>query len=131
MGPAAKKRRRQHMQYDEVTEIPKDTYQAYVNDRSSITRKQLVDYTVFLPHYSPLMPSLTTTFTDMCPSLANTLLRGAEVAEKRRQLMAEVEHAAFGGPIPLAAQDAALQAAAGPSPSAQGRQSPWFHLCLV
>merc|ERR1711920_588006 len=76
----------------------------------------LVDYTVFLPHYSPLMPSLTTTFTDMCPSLANTMLRGAEVAEKRRQLMAEIEHAAVGGARTLAAQDAALQAAAGPSP---------------
>eukprot|EP00928_Gymnodinium_smaydae_P076935 TRINITY_DN6003_c0_g1_i2.p1 TRINITY_DN6003_c0_g1~~TRINITY_DN6003_c0_g1_i2.p1 ORF type:complete len:656 (-),score=142.63 TRINITY_DN6003_c0_g1_i2:71-2038(-) len=97
-GGAPKRRRRTYFIFDEATEIPKDTYQKYVNDRSSITRKDIIDYTVFLPHYAPSMPQFTTTFTDLCPALVDCLLKGTEVAEKRRRLLQEAE-----GPMPLLA----------------------------
>jgi len=86
-----KRRRRVNILMDELTEIPKETYQAYVNDRSSITRKNLLDFQVLLPHNTPNMPSFTTTFTDLCPSLVQCLLLGTEVAEKRRRSAHEAE----------------------------------------
>lgn len=87
----AKKRRKAHFIFDDATEISKEVYNSYVNDRTSITRKSLVDYSVFLPHYSAAMPHFTTTFTDLCPSLVESLSWGAGVAEKRRRLMQREE----------------------------------------
>eukprot|EP00927_Polykrikos_kofoidii_P033500 TRINITY_DN28329_c0_g1_i1.p1 TRINITY_DN28329_c0_g1~~TRINITY_DN28329_c0_g1_i1.p1 ORF type:complete len:818 (+),score=181.41 TRINITY_DN28329_c0_g1_i1:308-2761(+) len=100
----SKRRRRTFFILDEATEIPKETYQGYINDRSGITRRNPVDYTITLPHYSPNIPNFTTTFTDLCPSLVQCLLMGSEVAEKRRRLMQQAEGAGrFGlfasGPI--------------------------------
>lgn len=45
------------------------------------------DYTVLLPHTSPNMPTLSTTFTDLCPALVETLMMGRQAAEKRRRVM--------------------------------------------
>lgn len=87
----AKRRRRTHFEYDEATEIPKETYQGFVNDRSAITRKNLLDYTILLPHYSPNLPNFTTTFTELCPQLCETLLLGSRMAEKRRKQAQEEE----------------------------------------
>jgi len=86
MDSVAKRRRRGFFQYDEVTEIPKDMYQGYVNDRSHITKKNMLDYTILLPHYAPHLPNFTTTFTEVCPELSEMLRWGSEVALKRRRL---------------------------------------------
>lgn len=90
----AKRRKKAYFIWDEATEIAKDTYEQFVCDRGTITRKNVMDYKIFLPHFAPHLPHFTTTFTDLCPSLASCLLQGSEVAEKRRRLMQEVE-----GPI--------------------------------
>eukprot|EP00406_Dinophysis_acuminata_P041400 CAMPEP_0179371468 /NCGR_PEP_ID=MMETSP0797-20121207/85741_1 /TAXON_ID=47934 /ORGANISM="Dinophysis acuminata, Strain DAEP01" /LENGTH=539 /DNA_ID=CAMNT_0021087321 /DNA_START=67 /DNA_END=1687 /DNA_ORIENTATION=+ len=94
-GPV-KRRRRAFFICDETTEIPKEIYQGYVNDRSAITRKNLLDYTVFLPHYSPNLPNFMTTFTDISPLLCESLRWGTEVAEKRRRLAQEAEFNVLG-----------------------------------
>lgn len=87
-APLAKKRKRGFI-FDERTEIAKETYQGYVNDRSAITRRTLMDYAILLPHYSPNLPNLTTTYTDICPSLAQGLLQGMAIASKRRLAASE------------------------------------------
>lgn len=110
-----KRRRKTYFIFDEATEIPKEQYQGYVNDRTAITRKNTVDYSVFIPHYAPGLPNFTTTFTDLCPSLMESLRKGSEVADKRRRLMAEAERSATGGGADAARQ--AAWAAAGASSS--------------
>lgn len=89
--PQAKRRRRQGIILDEPAEIPRDIYQAHVNDRSAITRNNSLDYAVWLPHHSPSLPEFTTTFTDLCDPLAHCLRLGAEMAEKRRRVQQELE----------------------------------------
>jgi len=90
--PQMKRRRRTAFIFDEVSEIPKETYQGYVNDRSSITKNNTLDYTVFLPHYSSNLPNFATTFTDLGESLCQCLLMGSQVAERRRRLRQEAEN---------------------------------------
>lgn len=92
-GSLASSRRRRRAMFilDDSTEISKEVYQNYVNDRSAITRKEWTDYAVWLPHYSPNLPSFSTTFTDLCPALVDGLLWGADVAEKRRKLTQDAE----------------------------------------
>mmetsp|Transcript_44202 Transcript_44202/g.127704 ORF Transcript_44202/g.127704 Transcript_44202/m.127704 type:complete len:571 (+) Transcript_44202:2-1714(+) len=80
------KRRRRTYEFDEQTEIPKEVYNHYLRDRSSITRKHFLDYTVTLPHTSPQLPGYSTALTDLCPALLDTLARGRAAAEKRRRL---------------------------------------------
>lgn len=88
--PLEKRRRRGCcFVFDDPTEIPKETYQGFVNDRSSITKKNPLDYTIFLPHSSPSFsdPPFTTTFTDLCPALVECIKLGQQVAARRRQLL--------------------------------------------
>ncbi|CAE8609126.1 unnamed protein product, partial [Polarella glacialis] len=92
-APLAKRRRKVFFVADEMTEIPNDTYRGYVDDRTGITRKSVLDYTMMLPHYSQQLPLFTTTFTDMCPSLCEGIVNGSEVSEKRRRLAQETEFA--------------------------------------
>jgi len=90
-APLVKRRRRAYFVFDDKTEIPREQYQGYVNDRASITQRSCMDYTIFLPHYAPSQPNFTTTFTDLCSALVESLQRGTEVAEKRRRIMQEAE----------------------------------------
>jgi len=84
-----------------LIEIPKETYKGYMNDRSSITRKSALDYSMLLPHNAPTMPLFTTVFSDMCHTLTQCITWGKEKAEKRRRIVLEGEpgiHSGVGGP---------------------------------
>jgi hypothetical protein len=98
LAAISKRRRKGHLVVDDETEIPKEVYQGYVNDRSKITRKTLLDYSVLLPHYSESLPNFTTTFTDLCAPLCEQLTWATEVAEKRRRLAQEAEFAGIPPP---------------------------------
>jgi len=110
--PTVKRRRRAFM-FDDPAEIPKETYQGYMNDRSGITRKEDSQYdsTIMLPHNHPSMPRFTTTYTDMCNSLIQCLSWGSQVADRRRHVLAMAESSAvpmaLGGMWPEAAAPAA------------------------
>merc|ERR1712224_1127369 len=64
--------------------------QSYMNDRSSITKKEdkRYDTTIILPHNHSSMPQFNTTYTDMCNPLIQCLSWGSEVADRRRAVMA-------------------------------------------
>lgn len=85
------KRRRLESIFDEVTEIPRDSYQRYVVDRSAITLKKAMDYTIVLPLCSPSLPNFTTTYTELCPQLNDMFRWGTLAAAKMRQEEAERE----------------------------------------
>jgi len=85
----ARKKRRTYFLADEVTEIPKETYKGYLNDRKAITNNDIIDFKLLLPHTSPLLPNFTTTFSDVCKTLSEPILMGSQVAEKRRRLYRE------------------------------------------
>lgn len=87
----ARKKRRTYFLADEVTEIPKETYKGYLNDRTAITNRDNLEYSLLLPHNSPLLPNFTTTFSDVCKTLVEPIILGSEVAEKRRRLYREDE----------------------------------------
>jgi len=94
-GPV-KKARKSYFLADEVTEIPREEYQGYMNDRSSITRKTVVDYSIVLPHYSPNLPNFTTSFTDFGATLCEAIRWGSEVAEKRRRISQDPDFPGYG-----------------------------------
>lgn len=87
----ARKKRRTYFLADEVTEIPKETYKGYLNDRTAITNRENLEYNLLLPHNSPLLPNFTTTFSDVCKTLVEPIILGSEVAEKRRRLYRDGE----------------------------------------
>lgn len=71
--------------------MSKQMVESYVRDRSAITRRNLVDYSVLLPHYSPHLPNFTTTFTELCPPLCEVFRHCSQFAEKRRRRAEEEE----------------------------------------
>lgn len=98
--PAFKRRKRGFM-FDDPIEIPKDVYQGYINDRTSITRKDEFETSILMPHYHPIMPQFTTTYTDMCKSLIQCLAWGTQVAERQRAAAAMAEAPAGGLEFPI------------------------------
>lgn len=114
--------------FDQETEIPAAEY----NNISKITRRNVVDYTLFLPHKSPEV-GLTTIFSDLCVELCEPFLRAAQVGEKRRRAIAEALDAhrraerdaarASGETASAEAVEAAV-GGAGSSPAASGFDSP-------
>ena len=88
-GDTLKRRRCAYFISDDVTEIPNETYQGYMHDCGAITRSDVMDYTILLPHYALSFPNYTTTFTDLCKPLADGILWGAEIVDKRRRLQSK------------------------------------------
>eukprot|EP00933_Yihiella_yeosuensis_P062819 TRINITY_DN65818_c0_g1_i1.p1 TRINITY_DN65818_c0_g1~~TRINITY_DN65818_c0_g1_i1.p1 ORF type:complete len:570 (-),score=134.96 TRINITY_DN65818_c0_g1_i1:108-1817(-) len=90
---SARKRSRKNFMllWDDSIEIPRETYQGYMNDRSSITQlsKNVLDYTILLPHNFSSLPGFTTSYTDMCDVLCEGMQWGTEVTEKRRRISLE------------------------------------------
>merc|ERR1740121_1576151 len=72
--PLPKRRRKVKPMFDQDKEIPAAEY----NNISKITRRNVVDYTLFLPHKSPEV-GLTTIFSDLCVELCEPFLRAAQV----------------------------------------------------
>jgi len=88
-GPAKRPRRRVGFQFDTLTEIPKEVYREFTRDPSSITRESPTDYTILLPHNSPFLPCITTTFTHLCPELCNFLAGARRAGDAKRRRLAK------------------------------------------
>ena len=66
-------------------------------DRSSINRKVLIDYTIYLPHKRPGL--MTTSFSDVNDDIANLMGNATRVAKHKRGTV--VARTMLGGPLEL------------------------------
>lgn len=99
--PPVKKRRRKPNWLDEKNTIDERKY----NNTKNITLAKPYEYGIFLPHRSSVV-GMTTTFSDMCPLLADQLLRASKVAAKRRRERASAAEALAAGKPADAPEDA-------------------------
>mmetsp|Transcript_142202 Transcript_142202/g.247873 ORF Transcript_142202/g.247873 Transcript_142202/m.247873 type:complete len:554 (-) Transcript_142202:8-1669(-) len=118
------KKRRKAWKYDEETRISKADYQRYVGDRAKITQPSTLNPAIVLPHVVPLMPDFMTTFTDLCPALADLINNGCKEGERHFQTLVSLERK---GHLPKVAnpapEDDSDSEAAAPSKAAPGPNS--------
>ena len=100
--------------FDEVTEIPEEVYLNPVG--ITLPPWQREDFTTYLPHRTEHV-GFTTTFSDMCPSLAAHLKRAPTVGNLRRR--------AARNEAALAAAEPATEAVTAPAPPRPSNFEMW------